>query len=188
MHRLLAVICAALGAVVVAPVSASAQAVRLGVAGGVAVPIGAYGETRSSGPLVRGSVMIGGLERRVRFRGDVEAAWMLAADDHASTVPGSHFGTLRALSVLGSVLIGGTGPGFAPYVIAGLGAQRLRVDGSSNPYGTTIGARIGAGVRWRVGRTLLHAELTPHWALSDFATGRDFGVGSYVPATLGISF
>ena len=178
-------LCTALGA---APaVAAGAQDVQLGVAGGVAVPTGRYGETRSTGPLVRGTLLLGDPRRHVRLRADVEGAWLLDEDGRA-TAGSSHDGTMRALGAFASVVVGGTGPRFAPYLVAGAGAQRLRVAGVRNPYGTTLGVRAGGGVRWHLGRALLYAEVAAHGALTDFGTGRDFAAGSYVPVVVGVSF
>ncbi len=169
-----------------APLALRAQAVEASVAGGLAVPAGGYRRSRAAGPVLRGSVTVGAPERRVRLRGDLEGVWLL---DRADRVPAySSQGTLRALSAVGSVLIGARGPGPSPYVSAGLAMQRLTVQGFRNPYGTTLGLRAGAGVRWRVRHLRVHAEVTPHLVLTDFATGSDFGTGGYVPLVLGAGF
>ena len=166
-----------------------AQAPQLEVAGGLAVPLGAWGATRTPGPLVRASATLGAPTRVVRFRAEVEGAWLLDQIDRTpGAVGSSQQGNLRAVSAIGSVLVGGTRAGLAPYVVVGLAAQRLTVAGARNPYGTTAGLRAGAGLRWRFRRVVLHGEVTPHWALTDFGTGRDFGVGAYVPAVIGLSF
>ena len=189
MHRSFVLLLAGLSALAVTPSHIFAQAVRLGVAGGFAIPTGAYGQTRTAGPLVRGTLTLGGPERRVRFRGDLEGAWLLDIADGASVgVVSSRQGTLRAVSALASVLVGPAGGHFTPYLIAGAGAQRLSVEKVRNPYGTVAGVRAGVGIRFRLGRTAVHAEITPHWALTDFGTGRDFEVGSYVPMVVGVSF
>jgi len=167
------------------PLAARAQAVQLAVAGGVAIPTDDYGETRTTGPLVRGTLLLRGPERRVRFRMDAEGAWLLDRTDRAIT-GSSRDGTMRVVSALASVVIGGTGPRIAPYLLAGAGVQRLTVEGTRNPYGRTLGMRAGAGVRWLVGRVEMNAEITPHWALTDFGTGREFGLGSYVPVAIGV--
>jgi hypothetical protein len=166
--------------------SGGAQPVEVGLAAGVAVPAGAYGDTRTPGPVVRGSLTFGARERRVRLRTDVEGAWLLGQLDRAPA--GSSRGTLRALGVVGSVLVSAGGAGPAPYASAGVAVQRLAAAGSRNPYGATFGVRAGAGVRWRTGRHAMHAEVTPHLALTDYATGRDFVAGAYVPVTVGFAF
>lgn len=171
------------------PLKTRAQSVQAGVSGGLAVPTGDYGKTRIPGPLVRGTLTFGGQERRVRPRADIEVAWLLdQADDATVGFGSSRQGTLRAVSALASIVMGPAGAGFAPYVIAGAGGQRLRVAGSRNPYGTVGGVRGGAGLRFRARRAVVHAEVTLHWALTDFGTGRDFGMATYVPAVIGISF
>lgn len=181
------ILLAGLGALVISPSRAVAQTVQVGVSGGLAVPTGAYGRTRVPGPVVRGSITLGGPQRRVRFRGDLEGAWLLDQADGASIGSGQQ-GTIRAVSALAAVVAGPTGGRVAPYVIAAAGVQRLTVKGTSNPYGTTTGVRAGAGLRVRLGRSAIHAEIASHLALTDFATGRDFDIGSYVPLVVGVSF
>ena len=171
---------------VAAPCAVRAQGAELGVAAGVAVPVAGYG-SRTPGPLVRGAVTLRGPEHRVRWRGELEGVWLLDGTDDLADVS-SRNGTLRAVSGVVSVLVGGTQPQGTVYGVLGVGAQVLRVRGSTNPYGTTPGVRAGLGVRRRIGRAALHVEITPHWALTDFGTGRDFGLGAYVPVVVSIGF
>jgi hypothetical protein len=183
------IVAAASVAAALAPVAAArAQSVQVGVAGGIALPTGAYGRVRGPGPLVRGSLWLSDPQRRLRARGDVEGAWLLDRMVDPMRAGSSTEGSLRAVSALVSIVFGGTGPNAAPYLIAGAGPQMLRVTGARNPYGTTLGVRAGAGVRWHVGRAVLHAEVAEHFALTDFGTGRDFGMGSYAPVVVGASF
>ena len=179
----------ALLTVSVPAVGLHAQAIQLGVSGGVAVPVGAWGETRTPGPVVRASATLGAPTRAVRARADLEGAWLFYQADRARGPVGSNQqGDLRALSAVASILVGGTGPRIKPYLVAGLSAQRLTVEGARNPYGTTAGLRIGAGLRWRIGRAELHGEITRHSALTDFATGQDAVGGVYIPIVVGVSF
>ncbi|MEJ7760194.1 MAG: hypothetical protein WKF55_11475 [Gemmatimonadaceae bacterium] len=187
MHFFSVILLTGLGAFCASPDTVVAQAVQVGVAGGFAIPTGAYGRTRIPGPVVRGSLSVGGPQRRVRLRGDIEGALLLDQADGES-IGSSQEGTIRAVSIFVAAVAGPTGGRLAPYVIAGAGLQRLTVKGTRNPYGTTAGVRAGAGLRFRFGRSAIHAEVTSHLALTDFATGRDFDVGSYVPVVIGISF
>ncbi len=189
MHRTLLALVAAHCFAAAVPQRSSAQVAQLGIAGGLAIPTGAYGETRTAGPLIRGMLSLGRPSWVARFRCDFEGAWLLdQADRDGPDFGSSRQGTLRAVGVIALVVAGPAGGRLAPYVVAGAGAQRLRVEGVRNPYGLVTGVRAGAGIRARLGRAAVHAEVTPHWALTDFGTGRDFGVGSYVPIAVGISF
>jgi hypothetical protein len=163
-----------------------AQAVALGLAGGIAVPTGAYGEARATGPLVQVSGTVGGPQRRLRLRMDVEGAWF-AGSGTPTTRGLSAAGGLRVLSSGLNLLVGPRGGPVRPYALVGLSAQRLRATGRVNPYRMVPGVRAGVGMRAALGGVEWRAEVTPHLVLSDYATGRDFDVGSYWPVTLGVS-
>ena len=170
------------------------QATEFGVAAGLALPAAAYSfhATRTVGPVIRGTLTLREPTRRIRFRGEIESAWFFAfgavSASSSGLGPDMPNGHLHALSGLGSIMIGGTHPRFAPYLIAGAGPQLLHVEDARNPDGVTFGARAGVGVRGRHGRTALHAEVTPHWAFSDFAMSSRYNGGLYIPVVVGISF
>lgn len=170
--------------------TAHAQRVRVGGSVGLAVPTGRYGQTRVAGPLLRAAVTLGGPEQIILVRGELEGAWLLDREGEAngSATGSSTQGTLRAVGALLSLLAGPRRTGIAPYFVAGGGVQRLTVRGAYYPSRTVAGLRAGAGLRMHVGRAEVHAEVTPHWVLSDYATGRDFAAGSYVPAVVGVTF
>jgi hypothetical protein len=174
-------------ALVVCLSRAEAQSLSTTFAVGAAVPTGRYALFRSPGPLVRAGLTVGAPERHVWLRVEGEGAWLVdQAGDRASL--GSQRGTLRALGVLVTLAAGPHLGRVTPYVLLGAGPQWLRVEGATNPYGASLGARAGAGVRVRAGRVELEAELAAHGVASDFGTGRDFAAGSYVPLTLGVRF
>jgi opacity protein-like surface antigen len=165
-----------------------AQSVETSLALGAVVPTGDYASRLTVGPVLRGAVAFGDPQvRTVRARIDVEAAWLRSRN------PGqdpnySDSGTLRAVSVMASVIVGAsTAERVAPYGLAGIGLQRLSAD-AANPYGTTAGVRIGFGVQWRAGTQRMFAEIAPHWALTDYGTGKDFGFATYVPLVVGVRF
>ena len=174
-------------AVVSAGGPVGAQAVSLGFAAGVAVPTGAYGAARASGPVVQGVVTAGGPTRRVRLRAEAEAAWFAGQEVPAGRGL-SAGGDLRVAGVGLSLLMGPRGGPVRPYALVGAARQWIRVPGRVNPYGSVFGVRAGAGVRAAVGRTEVRLEVTPHVVLSDYATGREFDIGSYWPVTVGVSF
>lgn len=164
----------------------AAQTARPEIAAGVAVPAGALAAQRVAGPLVRAGVVLGAPSRIVRVRLDAEAAWMPA---RGRTVPiSSASGTLRTVGAVASMLVGPAEPRIAPYLLAGISAQRMQVNGHPNPYGTLAGVRLGVGVRRTVGTHELRAEVAEHAVLSDYGTGRDFAVGTYWPISFGVTF
>ena len=91
-------------------------------------------------------------------------------------------------SILGSVLIAPRLSGMKPYVTLGGGVQWLSVENSMNPYGSIVGVRSGVGVEGPWGRKTFRAEISAHAILSDFATGKDWAIGAYIPATFAIEF
>ena len=166
---------------------ADAQTVAPTLAAGIAVPIGNYGVQRSAGPLLRAGLTMGAPERHVRLRVEGEGAWLLDRADGSAAL-GSQDGTLRALGLLVTLVAGPHLGRYTPYALVGAGPQWIRVAGATNPYGASLGARAGAGLRVRAGRVDLEAEVAAHGVASDFGTGRDFAPGSYVPLAIGVRF
>lgn len=166
-----------------------AQPVERSVALGVVLPAGDYAQFRTIGPAVRVGVAFGDPdERRVRLRVEFEAAWLLsrgARSGFANSDPGS----LTAMSLVASGVFGRRPrEGFAPYLIAAVALQSLTIPGRRNPYGSTLGLRVGAGLQRRVGTRQYFVEIAPHLALTDFGTGDDFGTAAYVPLVVGLRF
>lgn len=185
---MLRITCLALTIAICSAPALGAQTLTPSIAAGIAVPTAGLGTSRTLGPLLRGSLLVGAPDRRVRFRGDIEAAWMPATAQPAAPVSSST-GDLRVISVLADLVIGPRGnDSVQPYLLLGLGAQSMRVSGVTNPYGKVPGLRGGVGLRGHVGRFGMSAEITPDLILSDFATGRDFRLGTYWPVSVGISF
>ena len=176
-------------ATMLAVVRVSAQSVEPSLALGVAVPTGGLGAQRSAGPLLRAAVTLGNRERRhVRFRLELEGAW-LVGDERRAVSRSWSAGMFRAVSGLATMVVGARGtPTVAPYLIIGMGLQRLSVVGVTNPYGMTFGVRGGAGLQWRVGSRTMFAEVSSHAAATDFGTTSDFSLATYVPITIGIRF
>jgi hypothetical protein len=134
---------------------------------------------------------MGGPGRRVRLRAEAEAAWFAGQGVPAGRGL-SAGGDLRVIGAGASVLAGPRGGPLRPYALAGAALQWLRAPAQVTPYGAALrralGVRAGAGARLAVGRVELRVEVAPHLVLSDYATGRDFDLGSYWPITLGIGF
>jgi hypothetical protein len=176
-----------IGVLAAIPCELSAQPVSHGVAIGVAVPTGDYGETRHPGPLAHVSLTFRDPERRIRFRVEGEGVWFPVRDD-SSPIPSSSAGDLKILSILASVLLAPNSGSVRPYFIIGGGPQWLSVPNSINPYGLLLGVRAAIGLEGKWSGRKLRAELGAHAVLSDYATGRDFGLGTYVPVMVGIQF
>lgn len=169
------------------PFDLAAQRVSPGFAIGVAIPTGPYGETRGLGPLSQLSLVFRDPESKVRFRFEAEGAWFPSREQASGFVSSSQ-GDLRILSILGTVLLAPGIPGVRPYVGVGAGRHWLRVPSSVNPYGAVFGVRAAVGLEGGWGDRRWRAEVGTHAVLSDYATGRDFGLGTYLPFMVGMQF
>ena len=162
------------------------QEIHPGLALGVAVPADDYAKTHRTGPLTQLFVVFGGADQRLRVRVEAEGVWFPGRVP-ANTVS-STSGDMRILSGIATLMIGPRGHGARPYFLLGAGPQWVSVPKVTNPYGYVPGARAGIGVDGRVGPCTLRAEIAAHAVLSDFATGHDFGLGTYWPLTVAIQF
>ena len=169
------------------PLELPAQPVSPGVAVGVAIPTGRYGETRRLGPLSQLSLVFRDPESSVRFRFEAEGAWFPGRERHSALASSSQ-GDLRILSVLASVLLAPPTEGIRPYFVGGVGRQWLHVPGTVNPYGAVFGVRASAGLDGQWSGRRLRGEVGTHLVLSDYATGRDFALGTYRPLVVGVQF
>ena len=169
--------------------SLGAQPVERSLALGVVLPAGDYARLRTIGPAVRAAVAFGDLEtRRVRLRLELEGVWLRSRGARPG-VANSDPGSLTALSVVATGVFGPRSRGgVAPYVIAGVALQSLTIPGTRNPYGSTLGLRVGVGLQRHVGERSVFFEIAPHLALTDFGTGQDFGAAAYVPLVVGFRF
>ena len=166
-----------------------AQTIERSLALGVVAPVGSFAESRTVGPAVRAGVTVGNAEnRRTLLRIELEGAWFLSRG--AKSGAGyTNRGSLSATSVLASLVVGRRPTeDMAPYFLTGLAIQRLTIPGVRNPYGSTFGVRVGAGLQRRYGTRQWFAEVAPHLALTDFGTNTDFGLAAYIPLLAGIRF
>jgi hypothetical protein len=166
---------------------AGAQNIAPGLAVGIGVPIGDLGRERLPGPVVQTYAVLGERNRIARLQIGAEGAWF-PGNAAAPAIASSAYGDLRVFSILGSVLIAPRSSGMKPYVTLGGGVQWLSVENRVNPYGSIVGVRSGLGVESPWGRKTFRAEISAHAILSDFATGKDWGMAAYIPFTFAIQF
>jgi len=166
---------------------ASAQKLEPGIGVGVGFPTGRLGAERQPGPVVNGYAVLGSHERKVRLQIGVEGAWF-RGKTNPSGLGSSAEGDLRIVGLLANLLIASGGGRIRPYLTLGGGLQSLSIENRRNPYGSVVGLRGGVGLRTLWGNTSVHAEVQAHAILSDFGTGKDFGLGTYVPFTLALQF
>ena len=133
-----------------------AQPIERSIALGVAVPAGDYAKTRTVGPAIRAGFTIGSAEtRRARLRIELEGAWLLSRGVN-SGVGYADPGSLSAMSVLASLVVGRRPTqGMAPYFLTGLAIQSLTIPGLRNSYGSTFGVRV----RRRITTSLRNASI-----------------------------
>ena len=166
---------------------AYAQHISPGVAIGVAVPTGDLGRERSLGPVTQIYAVIGRPDRVLKFQISAEGAWLPGKSPPAS-LTSSAYGNLRALSLLGSLVIAPALDSVKPYLSFGAGLQDLSIQGRQNPYGRLVGVRTGVGVEIPLRELSLRAEVSAHAVLSDFGTGHDYSIATYFPITFAIQF
>jgi len=179
--------CLAISTGVAAVSSASAQrVVSPELALGTAIPTGPLGAHHDAGRLLRAGVFIGPRDSPGRLYLGLED---VRFGEEVRLPPGvSARGALRMTSALANLTFGPTSTPVAPYVLVGLAAHRMTIVGSVNPYGTVIGARAGVGLRLDTPQLSARIEVASHVIASDYATGKDFSFGRYVPVILGLSF
>jgi hypothetical protein len=166
---------------------AGAQHISPGAAVGIGIPTGDLGRERSPGPLVQAYLVVGRSDRVVRFQISAEGLWCSGRQPPTS-LTSSAYGDLRALSILGTLLFAPPPMGIRPYLSLGGGLQSLTIEGRQNPYGRLVGVRSGAGIELPLRKAFVRAEISAHAVLSDFGTGHDFSIATYVPVTLSIQF
>lgn len=166
---------------------ASAQKVDPGIGVGVGFPTGLMGEHRRPGPVVNAYALIGSATRTVRFQLGVESAWF-SGKPRLSALGSSAEGDLRIVGLIVNLLIATHGDGIRPYLALGGGLQYMSVENRRNPYGSVPALRGGIGLEAPWGNRSVRAEVHAHAILSDFGTGKDFVVGTYVPVTLSLQF
>jgi hypothetical protein len=166
---------------------ASAQKVEPGIGVGVGFPTGRLGAERHPGPIVNGYAVLGSPERTVRFQIGVEGAWF-RGKTNPSALGSSAEGDLRIIGLLANLLIASGGERIRPYLTLGGGLQSLSIKNRRNPYGSIVGLRGGVGLEAPLGNNSVRVEVQAHAILSDFGTGQDFGLGTYVPFTLAFQF
>lgn len=135
---------AALLAALALPAVAEGQ-IGFGIAGGVAQPVGDFGNVAVAGPLFSGllNLSIPLAPVGLRFEGS------LGQYDYKSTV-GSTGGKVRMLSATANAMVSTPGP-IGPYVIGGIGYYRSTADCSgcsteSNKVGYNGGVGLRAGL------------------------------------------
>lgn len=162
----------------------SAQATTPSIALGIVAPRGQLSTQFATGALLRGGYEFGNPRtQRTRVRLDAEVSWLPRRDAATAT------GDLRIVSgIVSLVESASSARAVAPYGLLGIAVERMSISGTRNPYGTTFGVRAAFGVRWRVRDRSLAAELAPHLALTEFATGREYAPSLRVPLTIALLF
>ncbi|MCC6243251.1 MAG: hypothetical protein IT353_10440 [Gemmatimonadaceae bacterium] len=174
----------ALPASLVAVRTMSAQTTTPSLALGIVAPRGQLGTKFATGAMLRGGYEFGNPRtQRTRVRLDAEVSWLTRRNAATAT------GDLRIVTGVASLVESASSlRTVAPYGLLGVAVERMSVAGTTNPYGTTFGLRAALGVRWRLrGRTLV-AEVAPHVALTDFATGGEYSPSVRVPLSFAVSF
>lgn len=164
----------------------NAQSIQPDFGVGMAVPIGALGAKRDPGVYARAGLIFGRPARILRFRFDVDGAYM-HRDATATPDISSATGALRSMSLAGSLLVSAR-TATSPFATFGIGVHSLKNRNFPNSYGSSVGLRTSVGLRHRVGRHAFALEAGAHLLLTDYGTGADFATGVYFPLQFGFTF
>jgi len=151
---------------------------------GVGIPTGSLGARYSAGLLLGAGVLIVDSARVWRLRLDGEVLRL-----HAKVAPnvfGSATGIYQSVGTMATLLVGPARHVVAPYVIAGLGIQQVRVsDVTYNRDGVVPALRVGGGMRANVRGVRVSLELSQHLVFSGRGTGGVPVLGGVSPAHRG---
>lgn len=169
---------AVVGLSLVAAPRAQAQ-VGVGVSAGLSMPTGDFGKSFKSGYSVNGLIGFTMPLSPIGFRGEVGYnAW----DGKSGIADG-----VKASSLSGTANVVLQVPGMIaakPYLIAGLGEHRMKVDAGTlgNGTETKLGWNVGGGLNFGLGTlaTMIEARYT--------TVNTSGGSTHYVPVTFGIMF
>jgi len=139
----------------------STRPVQLIVSGGVSVPTGGFGDSHDMGVHADASLLINAFGRSLRLRPELTYA-RFGVKDFGSLLGGTTSGSAVAASDAISSMLGGLanieiglGPSaFQPFLLAGIGAIKLKSDisnGLSSIDETKTMLNLGAGVRFKLG-------------------------------------
>ena len=162
----------------VAAPSARAQ-VGVGVSAGLSMPTGNFGDAFKSGYSVNGLIGFAMPMSPIGFRGEVGYnSWDGKSSAGASGI------TASSLSGTANVVLQVPGMGVAkPYLIAGIGEHRVKLDdGTNNTSETKMGWNVGGGLKFGLGtlNTMIEARYVNVNTSGDSM--------HYVPVTFGIMF
>jgi len=170
---------AVVGLSLVAAPTAHAQ-VGVGVSAGASIPTGDFGKEAKTGYSVNGLIGFAMPLSPIGFRGEVGYnSWDGKASSGLSGVTASSLsGTVNVVLQVPGMIVA------KPYLIAGLGEHRMKVDAGAigSDTQTKMGWNVGGGLNLGLGTlsTMLEARY--------ITVNTDGGSTHYVPVTFGIMF
>jgi len=187
MKHMLAALAAGVLTAAVATAPAGAQddtgprTVRFGVAAGLAMPMGDFGDGTDMGFNVTGTVDAQPASLPVGVRLDVmyNRFGLSDFDGNASILAG----------LLNAVLSFGTQTSAQPYVIGGVGVYSVNIgiEGGSDDSKTAFGIGLGGGVRFPLSGFDTYVEARYHNAFSE-DEGEGFVNATFLPIVFGLRF
>jgi|SRR5690606_10404305 len=151
----------------------NARPVTIGLAGGLSMPLGDFGDSFKSGYNVTGS--IGFRPAAIPFGIRAEVGYQSFDADGFDITLSTLYGTANAVFNLGA---GGTG--IAPYVIGGVGMYNVDADMGDSE--TEFGFNGGAGLRFALSGFNTFLEARYHHVLTEG------DAMTFVPITFGVEF
>jgi opacity protein-like surface antigen len=164
-----------------APIAASQAQVGFGIAAGLSVPSGDFGDGAQSGYHVMGTVAFSPPAAPVGFR--VDGMWnefkLKAPFDNVKD---------RIMALTANAVVGMPGAMVvSPYLIGGLGYYKMKTDQAGDDGTSKVGFNIGAGVKFGLAGFGAFAEARMHQFSVDNGTGGNTAV-RFIPISFGIIF
>ena len=163
--------------------AAAQKTYALGVAGGGAIPVGTFADTKSSGYNATVALAIGSADLPVGIRFDAIYNHFARKDDAAQPTPPATTG--RIIGGLVDLILTFPGTTAKSYVVAGAGLYNTKSQVSGAKADNNIGFNGGLGVTFALGPIATFVETRYHSISRNATKG---GVIQFVPVTIGLLF
>ena len=168
-----------------AAVAHAQKTYALGLAGGVAIPVGKLGDIVNNGYNATIALAIGEGDSPIGVR--LDGLYNHFTSNEAVTAPGttSSATKLRIVAGILNLIYTPTGATAKPYIVAGAGVYNTRLEETAAKAKNYLGFNGGVGVTFGVGSFAGFIETRYHSVSRKDADG---GVIQFIPVTLGVMF
>ncbi|HJP61421.1 MAG TPA: outer membrane beta-barrel protein [Gemmatimonadaceae bacterium] len=165
-----------------APTTAHGQkGYAMGIGGGAAIPVGKLGDVQKTGYSALVALALGSADLPIGFRLD----GIYNNLTHTNTPTGTTSADFRVAGAIVNLVYAFPGTYAKPYVVAGTGWYRSKVDTADAKAQSNIGFNAGLGTTFGFGPAAAFVEARYHTISRSVAKG---GVFQFVPITFGLLF